>query len=284
MIIPTTPSSKLLFSTTRVCAQATGKESVGTAFFFHFNIDGKSELPVLITNKHVVAGATTGTFLIHEQARDAEGKAIPAQSSTGIRLAEFSSHWIDHPGSVDLCAMPFEPLRREAQTKGIQPYYLALDESLIPNDETLQQLSALEDVVMVGYPIGLWDSVNNLPVLRRGITATHPAADFCGQPIALADIAAFPGSSGSPVFILNEGFYATQKGTVVGSRVFLLGVLFAGPQFTADGTIQVVDIPTATPVARTSIPSHLGYYVKASEILRLKAHVLSILGISQGGD
>lgn len=283
MIVPTTPSSKLLFSTTRVSAQVNGKESIGTAFFFHFKIDENKQLPVLVTNKHVVAGATSGTFFIHEQAHDLEGKSIPAQSSTGISLADFGSHWIGHPGTVDLCAMPFEPLRREARTKGIEPYYLALDESIIPSQEALQQLSALEDVVMVGYPIGLWDSVNNLPVLRRGITASHPAADFCGQPIALADIAAFPGSSGSPVFILNEGIYATQKGTVVGSRVLLLGVLFAGPQFTADGTIQIVDIPTATPIARTSIPSHLGYYVKASEILRLKAHLLSVIGLSRGG-
>jgi hypothetical protein len=26
---------------------------------------------------------------------------------------------------------------------------------------------------MIGYPNGIWDAKNNLPVIRKGITATH---------------------------------------------------------------------------------------------------------------
>lgn len=32
----------------------------------------------------------------------------------------------------------------------------------------------MEDVVMIGYPIGLSDTYNHKPIIRRGITASHP--------------------------------------------------------------------------------------------------------------
>lgn len=40
-------------------------------------------------------------------------------------------------------------------------FYMAIDESIIPSKMQLESLSALEELVMVGYPIGLWDSRNN---------------------------------------------------------------------------------------------------------------------------
>ena len=54
---------------------------------------------------------------------------------------------------------------------------------------------------MIGYPDGIWDSVNNLPVIRKGITATHPHISWNGKTEFLTDIASFPGSSGSPYFL-----------------------------------------------------------------------------------
>lgn len=45
----------------------------------------------------------------------------------------------------------------------------------------MNKLDAMEDVIMVGYPVGLWDSVNNRPIFRRGITATDPKVDFEGK-------------------------------------------------------------------------------------------------------
>ena len=40
------------------------------------------------------------------------------------------------------------------------------------------ELSAVEEILMIGYPNGLWDAVNNYPLIRRGVTASHPAVDF----------------------------------------------------------------------------------------------------------
>ncbi|MBE7544090.1 MAG: serine protease [Bryobacteraceae bacterium] len=265
--------SKLLFSTVRVeCRLKTGGVSTGTAFFFNFKIDDQRHLPLLVTNKHVVEGAEIAQFHVHEALSSASGESGPSPTSFPVTITEFQSAWFMHPDpSADLCVMPFEPLRQQAQAQGKTIFSCPLDDSLIPNQTTLDGLSALEDIVMVGYPIGLWDSTNNLPILRRGATASHPATDFQGKAQGVVDMACFPGSSGSPILILNEGAFSTPNGLTVGGRIHLLGVLFAGPVYRADGKIEIIDIPTySVPVPVTTIPIHLGYYVKASALWRLK--------------
>jgi hypothetical protein len=198
-----------------------------------------------------------------------------------ITLDSFADRWIQHPGDIDLCSMPVGPLREEARKNGQEIFWAQSEESLIPSQESLEELGALEEVAMIGYPNGLWDSVNNYPIIRRGSTASHPAIDFNGKPYAVVDIASFPGSSGSPITILNTGIYSTAKGAIrVGNRALLLGVLYAGPQYTAEGAIKIVEIPTiATPIVTTSMPLHLGYYVKAKEVLTLGKYLFSELGL-----
>ena len=58
---------------------------------------------------------------------------------------------------------------------------------------------------MIGYPIGLIDEYNNKPIVRKGITATTYNIDYNGKKEFLIDIACFPGSSGSPIFIRRDG-------------------------------------------------------------------------------
>jgi hypothetical protein len=275
-------STKLLYSTTRIVAfHGSGGQSVGTAFFFLFRLDDKRTVPTLVTNKHVVLGSATGEFHLHEAIKNNSETPTPAGSSFAVTVTDFEKSWIMHPDpDVDLCAMPFEPLRRLAANHGKEVFLSPLDDTLIPLQSALDGLSAMEDVVMVGYPIGLWDSTNNFPILRRGTTASHPASDFQGKPMGVVDMACFPGSSGSPILIANEGGFATSQGFSVGTRVHLLGVLYALPQYTADGTIRVEQIPThSVAMASTYIPIHLGYYVKSRELLTLKQHLMRVLGV-----
>jgi hypothetical protein len=52
------------------------------------------------------------------------------------------------------------------------------------------------------------------------------------------------------------------------TRVKLLGILYAGPQHTATGEIEIVDVPVAQrPVLIARIPNNLGIVIK-SELLR----------------
>lgn len=83
-------------------------------------------------------------------------KREPAPASFEIELPNFEQSWFMHPDpSVDLCVMPFEPLRRQAEILGREVFCCPLDEAFIADQQTLENLAALEDVVMVGYPIGL---------------------------------------------------------------------------------------------------------------------------------
>ena len=263
-----TPSEQLAYSTVRIeCQLNDGTVGTGTGFFFRFLDEGERHVPAIVTNKHVVSGAREGRF--HLTLRDANGDASPG-NHIRIDMGGFEARWIGHPNDqVDLAIMPIAPLMTEAQSTGRNFFFIALDRSLILTSEELAALAALEDIVMIGYPNGIWDSINNQPIIRRGITATHPNLDYEAREELLIDAACFPGSSGSPVFLYNVGAWATREGAIVGgSRIKLLGVLYAGPQHTATGEVQVVAVPTQQRVvAVSSIPNNLGMVIKARRLL-----------------
>ena len=77
-----------------------------------------------------------------------------------------------------------------------------------------------------------------------------------------------------------EGRYplSPEGALCAGSRVSLLGTLYAGPQHTTTGEIVIVDVPTDTkPIAVGSIPNNLGYVIQASELLALEEAVREAL-------
>lgn len=265
--MPLAPSEALTYNTVRLeCRLKDGGTSTGTAFAFAFLPQGDKNVPVLVTNRHVVAGTDTGTFFLHL----AEDGVPKRGSKAPVTLNAFEQRWLPHPDpAVDLCVMPLAPVLHEANAKGLAPFFVPLDKSLIPSSGDLEALMALEDVVMIGYPIGIWDSHNNMPVIRKGITATHPANDYEGRKEFMIDLACFPGSSGSPVFLFNVGSYATRQGaTVIGNRIKLLGILYAGPQFTAEGHIRVVNVPTQqVAVTVAQIPCNLGICIRGERLL-----------------
>jgi hypothetical protein len=278
VITPVSIIEELLFTTVRIVAEEeSGTERVGTGFFFDATVDQTRILPLIVTNKHVVQNARTGRFQLHE-ADDSGPQLRPLGRSFEIPLSNFESYWVGHPdASVDLCAMPFEPIQEQAEASGRRIFRRAFNESLILPESELAELNAAEDILMVGYPIGLWDKTNNLPLIRRGVTASHPAVDFNGRPVFVIDAACFPGSSGSPIVLANIGlFYDKKSGAFrVGIRYALLGVLYAGPQMMAEGEIAVKPIPTKVmPIAQTPLMIHLGYVIKAREILTLACDIV----------
>jgi hypothetical protein len=178
--------------------------------------------------------------------------------------------WVKHPDpDVDLCILPVAPLASRADKQGKRLFYITLHPAMIPTDGELAELTAIEDVVMVGYPVGIWDSANNMPVIRRGITATHPAKDYEGLTQFMIDAACFPGSSGSPVFLFNRGSYPLKSGGIaLGDRVKLLGILHAGPRYNAKGEIQIENVPTGQKlVAFSKVPINLGIVVKGKRLM-----------------
>lgn len=275
-------SEQMTYGTVRIECEAEDGLSTGTGFFFRFLEHGDNYVPAIVTNKHVVKGAVRGR--IHFTLQGSEGQPLPGQHAPYV-LEQFQQQWIHHPDSeVDLCILPIASLLEHAASENKQLFFISLDKSLIPTPEDLSDLTALEDVVMIGYPNGIWDSMNNMPIIRRGITATHPNLDYEGNSEFMIDAACFPGSSGSPVFLFNLGGYTTKTGgTVIGpNRVKLLGILYAGPQHTATGEIQIVDVPTTQQaVAFSRIPNNLGLVIKAHRLLELDSILSRLIESSE---
>lgn len=181
---------------------------------------------------------------------------------------------------VDLAVLPIAPIFHWLKSEGKEVFFRSLNMEMIADEAFMPQLSAVEDIVMIGYPNGLWDAKHNLPIVRRGSTATPPYVDFEGKPVFMIDCACFPGSSGSPVLLYNVGTYMDKNGGTVmgGVRLRLLGVLYAGPQFTAQGEIKVMPVPTANaPVALSRIPINLGICVKADRLKWFEDHFQSLM-------
>lgn len=268
-------SDKLLFSTLRIETESEDGTGSGTGFFYGIQIPGKKNrsIPVVLTNKHVVHGASNGYF--HICLADESGKH-PSGKHIRIEVENFQKVWFDHPdANTDLCAMSMTYVIEAIRKNNEEPFYALLEGSLVKTDEELSRLQAVEDVLMVGYPIGLWDEKHNLPIVRKGITATHPCIDFNGAPMGVIDMACWPGSSGSPVLIANEGTFFVEGQVVMGQRSILLGVLFGGPTCTQEGEIVSAPIPMQrdeTVLTQTTI--NLGYIVKAKEILKLEELIL----------
>lgn len=251
-----------------------GRLSSGTGFYMNLlNKEGEC-IPVIITNKHVIKDAKLGAFHVTL----ADGNDLPEQGKHHkFTIENFEKSCILHPNpSVDLAAYPIGPLLHKANHMGGKLFYVPLLTSLIPSDAERKEFSSMEDVVMIGYPSGIWDEVNNMPVIRKGITATHANTFWNGKPEFLTDIASFPGSSGSPVFLANIGGYSDKKGnTFVGqSRIRLIGIHYAGTQHTATGEIKIVTAPTSNiPISITSIPNNIGVAINSKEILVLEAEL-----------
>ncbi len=262
------PAEQLAHSTVRIeCVLSGGGTGTGTGFFYSLNREGDRHVPVIVTNKHVVAGATSGRFLLTLQNADG-GPAVGQHQA--FELSSFEQRWAPHPDqNIDLCVMPIAPLLQAAEGRNVKFFFTSLDQTLIPTASDIEDMVGLENVTMVGYPNGLWDEVNNLPIFRKGVLATDYKHNWNGRKEFLIDAACFPGSSGSPVMLFEVGSYQTRKGNFMGtSRIKLLGVLYAGPQHTVEGEVRVVVVPTQQKaIAVAGIPNNLGIIIKAEQLL-----------------
>lgn len=259
---------QLEFSTTRIEALGSQGESwSGTGFFFNMSLSKEKSIPLIITNKHVVNNASQLLFFFSKA--DDEGNPI---YDTPHRFAMTNMEIIVmHPDpEVDLCGIPFLQMVSVLRSANGNVFYRTFDNSQIPNQKELTELDAVEEIMMVGYPNGLWDSKHNMPIFRKGITATPVWLDHNGKKEFVIDAACYPGSSGSPILICNPGQYRDKHGnTYIGStRLYLLGVLYAGPQLTVTGDIKVVNIPDAQfkPQSISHVPNNLGYIIRSERI------------------
>ncbi|MCK9430452.1 MAG: serine protease [Candidatus Omnitrophica bacterium] len=233
---------QVFFSTVRITRpNKTGTgASIGTGFLFRVSLNDKKNRGVvlLVSNRHVFADPSSSLILNFNRKKSDSlkpelGQVIPMKGD------EFKDIYQGHPDpSVDLACINVSSIDF--------PENNVFFKSLFP--EMLSDFSEVDllpgvDVWFVGYPENRFDTVNNLPLLRRGYIASIPKIDFNSKKQFVIDAQVFPGSSGSPVFaalggnfkligvvaetmIRNEQLQAIPTGTVLGVEQILgLGIV-----------------------------------------------------------
>lgn len=216
-------STQLLYTTTPILVEKKDNSRVsGTGFIFNFmpTDQENSFIPLIITNRHIVENAKRGIIQLVTRKGD-----LPSKEER-VRIefdSEFFNTHIDP--EIDLAAAPIAPLFHQLEQNNVSVFYRAVDKTIIPTRDQVDNLAAIEDVTFIGYPSGIIDTHNATPIVRKGITATPVWNNFNNKKVFLVDAGVYPGSSGSPVFILNQGSYTLGTDLAIGTRLMFLGIL-----------------------------------------------------------
>ncbi|MEQ8910010.1 MAG: serine protease [Vicingaceae bacterium] len=269
-------TEQLTYSTIRIEAELkNGSKSIGTGFCYRFAEGEKPGkwIPGLITNKHVVEGATSIKLSVSLADKSERTKADDQNIVTVVYQTP-KKYIVNHPKSnIDLCAINLNLLIKELQESEELPFIYYIGKAEKFEDYELEKLDALEDIIMIGYPNGIWDTYNNKPIIRNGCTATHPKKDYNGKKEIMVNIPSFGGSSGSPVFLVAiDGAKQPKPNMPIlypVLRVRLMGILYAGPVVNLDGEIIMSNDSFSRKVT-TSATMNLGLIIKAEIIEELE--------------
>ena len=161
---PISISEKMMFNTVRLETN----NGTGTGFFYSFHV-GKYEYLTIITNKHVVNNNPKEIVKFSLHLADDDG------GSTKNISIQMESNWYFHP-SKDLCFAFVQPIFKQVEEMtGKKVFYRANGAEILATEEQLQNLSALEELVMVGYPIGMFLArlVRRFTYLTREVFLTN---------------------------------------------------------------------------------------------------------------
>jgi hypothetical protein len=225
-------------------------EQTGTAFLV-----SREFRTFLVTARHLVEGCTA----LIAQLPPAQGASGTASPCGPVVVAVPLDDVRYHPCSaVDLAAVPFDAALDEI---GSRSSVLAWPANLTATEKDEEGLG-IAPLIYVGYPYGYSGQTqlrerSATPVARQAMIASPVDVDYDGLPTFLIDGHVAPGSSGSPVFLVNrDGSLPRSAGAV------LLGVI-----------VQSVNVPIAEVpgldselLCQLQEPAGLGVVVKASAL------------------
>ena len=202
------------YTAVRILIELPKKIVTGTGFFYLSEVvlneeHTRSKL-LLISNKHVLGDGKGKMILALNRKRD-DGAPDHGVIRT-FTYDEFANLYFEHPDkNVDLACVDVSRITHsDAAIKHIGGQFLT------PID--YERVALGSEVLFVGFPDDYYDTVNNLPLVRKGTLASMPNVDFRGKGDVVIDAQVFQGSSGSPVFVDWDSKYR------------LLGVLSAMPR------------------------------------------------------
>ena len=264
-------ADQLVFATTRIIGTDGKSTWSGTGFFMLKETETGSKIAI-VTNKHVIKDATEVTVNFVKANDDGTPNN---KEHFGLKINDIQSNCKYHPeDDIDVCLIPVDAIFNGLAKAGCNIYYKCIPTTMIVTPDGLETLTPIEDVIMIGYPNAIMDNENLKPIVRSGITATDLKNNYNGKPEFMIDMACFPGSSGSPVFLRKQGLAKekTDEGLTLAIKpsYAFLGILHAGPTISVDGQIVIKDIPTkAVPYAEINTMMNLGYVIRAEKVLEM---------------
>lgn len=205
--MPNNPSKfeKDIFLNTVLIENLTDSE-FGTGFVVLKPVDDKKSKVLLFSNKHVFWGKkekdkkdAVKKIRITLHQRDSNGQHILGQTKRIV--GEYKRNdpgYFDHPDpNVDVGCVNISSFYNISGLN-LNLTGLGVDFFEFKNEDLVAGMG----VIFLGYPSGFYDRTHSLPVMRSGIIASLPSVDFNGKPQILIDAQIFPGSSGSPVFVI----------------------------------------------------------------------------------
>ncbi|WP_310734488.1 trypsin-like serine peptidase [Piscinibacter defluvii] len=187
-----------LFGVTRVLTFA-GATGLTSASGFFFERDGRL---FLVTSRHVLFDAPSGhapdriEIQVHTDQRD-----LTRLATLSILLyREGAAVWRqarDSGGEVDVAALELDrnAMPSSSVVQAFGPQHLSVAFDLFEVGDRL---------AIPGFPLGFFDTVHHLPVVRQASIASHFGVRFQGQGFFLTDARMHRGSSGSPVLARAE--------------------------------------------------------------------------------
>jgi len=185
----------LLLSVTPVTTKfGTQELTKATGFFFK-----RENRLYLITARHVVLDENTNhrpNFIVINLHIDPDNITITTDFSIPLYI-DTRPQWLDafdSGGLVDVCAIELD---RKALGEKVFFESFNIDQMVNAEDDVEVGTSA----VIVGFPLGFYDTLHRLPVARQALIASSFGIRFQGFGYFLTDAQMHRGSSGAPVVI-----------------------------------------------------------------------------------
>lgn len=195
-----------IFGVTRVLTFA-GPRGLTTASGFYFERDGRL---FIVTSRHVLFDGPSDhvpdriEIDMHTDARDLTRLA----TISVLLYRDGRAAWQqakDSGGEIDVAALELDRSQMPAgcTMQPFGPQHLAAD---------FEQFNVGARLAIPGFPLGFFDTLHHLPVVRQASIASHYGVRFQGHGFFLTDARMHRGSSGSPVLLRAEGARADQPG------------------------------------------------------------------------
>ncbi len=183
------------------------ENSCASGFFYKL----KKDKLHFITNRHVVIDVAKGhqpdelSLELHVDRNNLYKKGLPYRIA--LYEGKNGQTWIEHPQNkdvknptkmIDFVAIPID------EKEIISKYYFEPFE-FRGYDET-SNLSSWDNLIVIGFPEGYYDSKANLPIIRSANLASASFVPFNKEPKRLIDARLHKGTSGSPVL---KPYYCT---------------------------------------------------------------------------